>query len=148
MSGAVVSIHVAARVEDPTSPVAGVKAVPGRGLEGDRTFDRSRGDPGRELTLIEIEALEALKRETGIELAPGLSRRNVVTRGVRLNDLVGREFTVGAVKCRGIRLCQPCGHMEGLAGLHGVKDGLRDRGGLRAQILTEGVIRVGDEVTA
>ena len=69
----------------------------------------------------------------------------MVTRGVALNHLVGRDFMIGDVKVRGIRLCEPCGHLEGLTGLPVIK-ALRHRGGLRAQILTAGVIRVGDAV--
>ena len=80
-----------------------------------------------------------------MEVAPGETRRNVVTRNVALNHLVGREFQLGNVKVRGIRLCEPCEHLEGIVGRPVIK-GLRHRGGLRAQILTEGLIRVGDPV--
>ena len=93
-----------------------------------------------------MEALDALQREYGIELAPGEARRNLVTRGVPLNHLVGREFTIGDVKIRGIRLCEPCSHLQALTKRPVIK-GLRHRGGLRAQILSEGVIKVGDRVS-
>lgn len=148
--GAVVSIHIAATAAGPTVPVKAARAVAGKGLEGDRyfhqagTYSRKPG-PDREVTLIEIEAIEALKRDQGIELNPGASRRNIVTRGVPLNHLVGREFRVGEVTLQGIRLCEPCSHLERLS-QKGVLRGLIHRGGLRAQILTEGVIRVGDPV--
>jgi len=101
--------------------------------------------PDRELTLIEAEAIEAVKHEYDFELAPGDARRNVVTRGVALNHLVGREFQIGDVKIRGIRLCEPCKHLQRLTG-RDVILGLTHRGGLRAQILTEGTIHVGDPV--
>ena len=126
-----------------------VQAIPGAGLEGDRyalqqgTF--SKPLPEFELTLIEAEAIEALKRDYGAELAAGEARRNLVTRGVPLNHLVGHDFQIGEVRLRGIRLCEPCGHLEGVTGQPVIK-GLRHRGGLRAQILSQGAIRVGDAV--
>jgi MOSC domain-containing protein YiiM len=131
-------------------PVTEAEAVPGRGIAGDRyyhaegTFSKKPG-PDREVTLIEIEALEALQRETNLTLEPAQTRRNLVTRGVPLNHLVGREFTVGAVLLRGLRLCEPCGHLEKLT-LKGVNDGLCHRGGLRAQVIRGGVLRPGDAI--
>lgn len=97
------------------------------------------------MALIEIEAIHALRRDAGIEIEPGESRRNIVTRGVPLNHLVGREFRVGKAVLRGVKLREPCEHVEGLT-KRGVMHGLVHRGGLRAQVLTEGVIRVGDPV--
>jgi MOSC domain-containing protein YiiM len=149
--GLVESIHVAADPEQPTRPVESVQAVAGKGLEGDRyfagegTYSQVR-KPGRNLTLIEAEAIEGLAREHGIEIGPGESRRNVVTRGIGLNDLVGRRFTVGEVECVGTRLCDPCTHLEGLT-KPGVLNGLVNRGGLRADIVTGGRIAVGDAVS-
>jgi MOSC domain-containing protein YiiM len=129
--------------------VSEARAVPGRGLEGDRYFNQAgtfwKPQPDYELTLIEIEALEGLQREFGVELEAGDGRRNVVTRGVSLNDLVGQEFQVGEVRLRGIRLCEPCSHLAKLSH-RAVLRGLVHRGGLRAQILTEGKIHVGDAV--
>jgi MOSC domain-containing protein YiiM len=150
-TGTVESIHIAPAAESPMQAVAHAQAIPGVGLEGDRyalkqgTFFKP--EPDFELTLIEAEALEAMNRDYQIELAPGEARRNVVTRGVPLNHLVGQEFHIGEVKIRGIRLCEPCAHLERLTALPLIK-ALRHRGGLRAQILTEGVIRVGDAVGA
>lgn len=124
-----------------------VRAIPGKGLEGDRYFE-ARGTysdspgPGREVTLIESEAIEAMARDNGITIPDGASRRNVVTRGAPLNHLVGMEFDVGPVRLLGIRLCEPCSHLESLT-RKGLIAGLVHRGGLRAQILTEGDIRVG-----
>jgi MOSC domain-containing protein YiiM len=148
-TGIVESIHLASAAKAPTRAVDQVQAIPGVGLESDRyalqqgTF--SKPEPDFELTLIEAEAIEALKREYGVELAPGEARRNLVTRGVPLNHLVGREFQIGEVKIRGIRLCEPCSHLQTLVGRPVIK-GLRHRGGLRAQILSQGVIHVGDTV--
>ncbi len=149
-AGEVVSINVADSAEATMRSVDRVHAVPGKGLEGDRYF-RARGTysdrpgPAREITLIELEAIEAMARDNEIRIAPGDARRNVVTRGVPLNHLVGREFQVGAVRLRGVRLCEPCSHLEGLT-RKGVLAGLIHRGGLRAQILAEGDIRVGDPI--
>ena len=154
-NGVVVSLHIAPVASEPPVSVNEVRAVPGRGLEGDRYFKRTGtysdkpgpggAAPAREVTLIEIEAIEALDREAGIKLDPGDSRRNIVTRGVPLNHLVGREFHVGEVRLRGIRLCEPCAHLEQLT--HpGVLRGLVHRAGLRAQILTAGAIRIGDPI--
>ena len=98
------------------------------------------------MTLIESEAIEALKRDYGVEIAAALARRNLVTRGVALNHLIERQFTVGAVTLRGTRLCDPCAHLEKLS-RKGALRGLIHRGGLRAEIITGGVIRIGDTIT-
>jgi MOSC domain-containing protein YiiM len=149
MNGIVESIHIAAAAREATHAVDQVQATPGVGLEGDRYALRQgtfyKPEPDFELTLIEAEAVDALKRDYQVELAPGEARRNVVTRGVALNHLVGREFRIGDVKMRGIRLCEPCRHLQALTGRSVIK-GLVHRGGLRAQILSPGVIRVGDAV--
>ena len=135
---------------EPLVAVEEVSAVAGKGLEGDRYFRASgtysdRPGPGREITLIESEAIEAMARDNELAIAPGEARRNVVTRGAPLNHLVGREFLEGGVRVRGIRLCEPCSHLEGLT-RRGVLAGLIHRGGLRAQILVGGEIRVGDPI--
>jgi MOSC domain-containing protein YiiM len=119
---------------------------------GDRHFGRSANDPDaprpdREITLVEVETIEALARESGARLKPGDVRRNIVTRDVALNHLVDRRFTVGEVALLGLRLCEPCTHLAELT-REDVLRGLVHRGGLRAQILTEGVIHVGDDVRA
>jgi len=148
--GTVESIHITAAARGPMQAVEQVQAIPGAGLEGDRyalkqgTFFKPL--PDFELTLIEAEAIDALKRDYATEMAAGDARRNVVTRGVPLNHLVGREFQIGEVKIRGIRLCEPCSHLESITGQPVIK-GLRHRGGLRAQILCPGVIHVGDVVS-
>jgi len=148
--GTVESIHIASTAEEPTQALDQVQAIPGVGLAGDRYANRQgtffKPLPDFELTLIEAEAIEALKRDYGVDLAPGEDRRNIVTCGVPLNHLVGREFRIGEVKIRGIRLCEPCDHLQRLAGRPVIK-GLRHRGCLRAQILSPGVIRVGDAVS-
>ena len=148
--GTVESIYIASAARGPLKAREQVVALPGVGLEGDRyalkqgTFYKP--EPDFELTLIEAEAIEALRRDYGVDLGPGESRRNIVTRGVGLNHLVGKEFRAGTVLVRGIRLCEPCEHLQKVTGKD-VLEGLRHRGGLRAQILTEGIIHVGDAIT-
>jgi len=147
--GTVVSINIAPTAGAPMQSVGEARAVPGLGLEGDRYFKHqgtfTKPEPDRELTLIEVEAVEAMKTELDVDYGLGDSRRNVVTRGVPLNHLVGREFWIGEVRARGLRLCEPCGHLARLSH-EKVLPGLVHRGGLRAQILTEGMIRVGQAV--
>ena len=149
-NGSVHSIHIAPVASEATVPVEEVRAVAGQGLEGDRYFDgkgswsRTPGT-GRQVTLIELEAIEALERDYKMKIEPGQARRNIVTRGVALNHLVGREFSVGEVVLLGLRLCEPCNHLAGLTD-EKVRQGLVHRGGLRADIVSGGVIRVGDAV--
>ena len=148
--GRVESIHIAWAAKSPMLEVREIRAVPGVGLEGDRYAKRQgtffKPEPDFELTLIEAEAVEAAQREFGLNLAPGKSRRNLVTRGVPLNDLVGKDFQIGNVKARGIRLCEPCSHLQALTGQPVIK-ALLHRGGLRAQILSEGTIQIGEVVS-
>jgi len=149
--GTLISINIASAAEAPMRSVDEVRAVPGKGLEGDRYFVRQgtfyKPQPDRELTLIEAEAIEALRSEFQVEFDLSASRRNLVTRGVPLNHLVGKEFWIGEVKARGLRLCEPCAHLQRLSHPK-VLPGLVHRGGLRAQILSEGTIRVGEPVKA
>ena len=148
--GRIISIHVAKTGSAPMKSITNALAVAGRGLQGDRyhegigTYSNHPGS-GREVTLIESEALESLKRDYGVDIQPGQARRNIVTRAVALNHLVGREFTVGEVRLRGMRLCDPCTHLESLTA-RGVLRGLIHRGGLRADVVSGGMIRVGDSV--
>ena len=148
--GKVVSINITPEAAQPITSVDEVRAVPGKGLEGDRYFSKDgsfSNNPGggREVTLIEIEAIEALERDYKYKLNPGDARRNIVTRDVPLNHLVDREFTIGEVRLRGVRVNEPCNHLAGLTD-DKVKRGLVHRGGLRADILTEGTIKAGDTV--
>ena len=138
MPGSVEAIHVAAVESALPEPVDAVE-VTADGVVGDRYSQ------ARDLTLIEAEALEGLQEDTGIELSAAESRRQVLTRGIRLNDLVAQHFMVGDVECVGQELCEPCNHLQGLT-QQGVLRGLVHRGGLRADIVSGGRIAVGDEV--
>ncbi len=148
--GSVIAIHVAPTSGKPMQSVAEVHAVPGKGLEGDRYFNRTgtfwKDEPDYQLTLIEVEAFEAMQRESGLDLNPSEGRRNIVTRGVPLNHLVGQEFRIGDIRLRGMRLCEPCNHLAKISQKPGILGGLIHRGGLRAQILSDGNIKVGDVV--
>jgi MOSC domain-containing protein YiiM len=102
-----------------------------------------------ELTLVEAEVIEDLARVHDVRFAPGETRRNLTTRNVRLNDLVGRRFRIGPdVECEGTRLCGPCDHLEAVTGRPGLCRLMAGRGGLRARILSAGIVRVGDVVVA
>lgn len=150
-TGTVEMIALAAEAEAPMEVVPSVEAVEGCGLKGDR-YEHGEGtfsDPngrGYDLTLVEAEALEELAK-SGVDLAPAEARRNIVVRGVALDDLIGRRFRVGEVECYGQRRCEPCAHLERLT-RPGVLRGLVHRGGLRADVLTSGEIHTGDPVEA
>lgn len=125
---------------DELGPVDSVSAVAGCGLEGDRHFRAGGQRPGGALTLIEAEVLE------DVALTGAQSRRQVVVRGVRLNELVGRRFKVGDVECLGVELCEPCSHLESLTRPGIIKE-LTHRAGLNADILESGTIKRGDPVS-
>ena len=148
--GSVIAIYVASTAEGLPHAVERVRALPGRGLDGDRyaagigTFSTHKGQ--RDVSLIESEAIEAFERESGASVSAAESRRNVLTRGVRLNDLVGKEFQVGNVRMLGLRLCEPCTHLVRLTKQPATLRGLVHRGGLYAAILNEGDLAVGDSI--
>jgi len=150
--GSVEAIYVAPAPGAPMRAVAEVRALAGAGLAGDRyaagagTFSGEAG-PDRQVTLIEREALEAARRDYRLEIPPEGTRRNLLTRGVSLNHLVGREFQVGEVRLRGIELCEPCGTLEKNT-CPGARRALIHRGGLRAEILAGGTLRRGDPIRA
>jgi len=151
MTSRVLAIHVAPEGGAPVVAAPEVRAEAGRGLEGDRYFARmgtfsQKNRPARHVTLIESEALEGMTRDYGLTLGPGASRRNITTAGVALNHLVGRTFRVGEAVLRGIQLCEPCGHMERLSGVEGARAALVHRGGLNAEVVSSGTIRVGDAI--
>ena len=121
------------------APVGSVAAVAGKGLVGDRHFSDNPG-PGNALTLIEAEVLE------DVGLTGAQSRRQVVVRGVRLGDLIGKRFRVGDVECLGVEICEPCRHLQELT-RPGIIEDMIHRGGINADILSGGTISVGDEVS-
>ena len=152
VSGRVEAIHIATTSGAPMIALERVRATARVGLEGDRYAAKTgtwSPDPAtdRDITLIEAEVIEDLAATDGIVLAPGETRRNVTTRGIRLNDLVGRRFMVGGIECEGVRLCEPCQTLTDRVAKPILRP-LVHRAGLRALILTDGEIAVGDEVVA
>lgn len=151
-AGQIVFIQISSKATENLVSVSDIRAVAGQGLEGDRYFKKAgsfsnKPGGGRQITLIELESVEAMKRDLKIELQPIQTRRNIVTRGVPLNHLVGEQFRLGReVVVQGVRLCEPCELLESLT-QKGVKDALVHRGGLRADIINSGQLRVGDSVT-
>ena len=146
MTGRVEGIYISADHGDLPEPVESVRALAGRGLEGNRYFFDD-APAGTALTLIAAEAVEAMEREHGVTLEPRESRRNVVTRGIDVNALVGKRFRIGDVECQGVELCEPCASLQAMT-KPGVIKGLAHRGGLNADILSDGAINVGDKVVA
>ena len=150
-AGTIELIAISAEAEGLMTTVRSAKALAYRGLRGDRyecgagSFSNPSGR-GYDLTLVEAEALEELAAG-GVKVAPFEARRNLVVRGVSLDDLIGKRFHVGEVECFGQRRCEPCAHLERLT-RPGVLRGLVHRGGLRADVLSDGEIRVGDRAEA
>ena len=144
--GRVVGIFLTPDHGELPESVERAQALAGKGLEGNRYFYADGGAPdGRALTLIAAEALDAFERETNIVLSAAETRRNVLTRGVDVNALVGKRFRIGDVECLGVELCEPCSHLQSLT-QPGVLKGLVHRAGLNADILSDGDIAVGDAV--
>src|SRR3954451_2989886 len=138
MAGVVEGIFFGAVDEGPLEGVSQVHVKTGAGIEGDRHGDK-------DITLFEAEAIEGLKADTGIDLKPSEIRRNVMTRGVALNDLLGHRIRVGEVEAVVTELCHPCNHLQKLT-QPGVLKGLANRGGLNADVVAGGAIRVGDQL--
>lgn len=149
--GTVESLHIVAEKSLPMATVEMIRAVSGEGLEGDRYatgkgFYSTKPEQGRQVTLFEQETLEALRRDHGIVLEPHQTRRNVITRAVALNHLVGRRFLVGGVLLEGTRLSTPCQYLEDLLGIKSLFKALMHRSGLNCRILTGGDIHRGDRI--
>jgi MOSC domain-containing protein YiiM len=149
-TGRVEAIHIAPTRGARVVAVARARAEAGVGLEGDRHARRPGDESGhhkddQDLTLVEAEVIEDLAATDGIVLAPGETRRNLTTRGIRLNDLVGRRFRIGDVECEGIELSEPCQHLNEMIGKPILRP-LAHRAGIRAKIWTSGEIAVGAEV--
>jgi len=144
--GELLGIFVADHKGADPRAVSEIDAAAGQGLLGDRyCIADGTNKPDREVTLIEAEALEALARDYRFKLPPARARRNLLTRGVPLNHLVDKTFRIGSVVLRGIRLCEPCSHLEKL-NFPGLIKGLAHRGGLRAQIISGGILQLGSAV--
>jgi MOSC domain-containing protein YiiM len=150
--GTVKSIFLSSEANGAMIAKSSARLVPGRGIEGDRYFfgvgtfsKKLAGNPAREVTLMEVENVEAFNAQFGHCFQEQDFRRNIITQGIALNPLEGKEFLIGSVKLKGIRLCEPCAHLQQVL-TEDVLPGLLSKGGLRAQILEGGDIRVGDVV--
>jgi len=147
--GEVVSLFIAPQSAGPMVSLPQVRALADRGLEGDRFFRESwsaANRPDKAATLIEEETLRLAAAELGVELLAEKTRRNILTRGAPLIELLNKEFTIGEVRLRGIRLFEPCSHVERVADIPGLFRALTHRSGLKAAILSDGTIRVGDPI--
>jgi len=148
-NGRVVSLYIALEPAGPMISVPQVRAFADRGLEGDRFFRESWAAakrPDKAVSLIEQEVLEMAAAEHQIRIAGDKTRRNIITRGVPLIDLLGRDFVIGNVVMRGIRLFEPCAHLEKVANISGIFRALENRSGLKAAILSDGVVNTGDPI--
>ena len=147
--GNVKEIYITPASAQAMVAVSKVRAFADRGLEGDRFYRESwsavkRSD--KAVSLIEDEVLALAGREIAVEAIGILTRRNIVTRGVPLIDLLGREFTIGNVRLRGIRLFEPCGHLVAVTKIPAIFKALEHRSGLKAAVLSDGEIQIGDSV--
>ncbi len=151
-TGSVVALFIVDRRSAPMKQVQQLNALAGRGIEGDRYFMGTgtyskKPEPGRQVTLIKSEILESLRDEFDITVKPEESRRNVLTQGVEINELIGTEFFVGPVRLRAHRITQPCLHLEKLLDQPGLYQRLWDNGGISCEILSDGIIKPGDIIT-
>ena len=149
--GKVEGIYICPKRGEPTVLIEQAHVVPGMGIEGDRYFIRHRmtnpaSKLGQEITLIEMEAIEAICHEDRVIITPGQTRRNIITRGISLNDLVDQTFRIGTIQLRGIRLCEPCNYLASRTDPR-ILHSLVHRGGLRAEIITEGIIHINDIIS-
>jgi len=148
MAGRVEAIFVSPQKGELPQPVERVRAGAGQGLEGNRYYWPNGDAPsGRAVTLIAAEAVEAVNAEGDVMVEPAATRRNVLTRGIDVNELVGKHFRIGDVECLGIELCEPCKTLESMT-QPGVIKAFVHRCGLNADILSEGEISIGDTVVA
>ena len=151
-TGIVVALFTVDRRAAPMKKVEQLYALAGRGIEGDRyflgtgTYSKSP-EPGRQVTLIKSEVLESLKNKLEINVKPEESRRNILTQGIEINDLIGTEFYVGTVRLRAHRITQPCLYLEKLLDQPGLYKELWDNGGISCEILSDGVIKERDIIT-
>ena len=152
MSATIRSLHIAPQAGEPMASVASAQLEAGRGVVGDRYYqeqgtfsEKLKGRPDKEVTLIEAEQIDAFNRLNAIALDAGQFRRNVVTEGIALNDLVGKRFMLGDCELEGIRLCEPCTHLAKMLGPH-ILEQLAHKAGLRARIVSSGTVAPGAAV--
>lgn len=152
MKGLIVAIYVAPASHVEQSSVESVQLKAGKGIVGDRFYANRLKHTERNLTLIEAENIEGFNREYNQTIGLGTTRRNLITRGIRLNELVGKRFQVGQVLCKGIELCEPCAILARQISHSGLSPSkiiraFENKGGLRAEILSNGIVRLGDKIS-
>jgi len=148
--GLVVALYIAPAADEPMQTIDKAHLVPGRGIEGDRYYHRTGthsddDDTCYDVTLIESEVIEAVKQHHELDIDASTPRRNIVTRGFSVNHLVNHVFRIGDVTLRGVALRGPCPHLMEMTS-HKLGVALMHRGGLGAEILSDGVIHVGDRI--
>ena len=152
-TGSVVALFIVDRREAPMKQSEQINAIAGKGIEGDRylletgTYSK-KPEPGRQVTLIQSEGLDSLKTKFDITVKPEESRRNVLTKGIEINELISTEFFVGPVRLKAHRLTRPCLYLENLLSQPGLYNELWENGGISCEILSGGVIKEGDVITA
>ncbi len=151
LKGSVVNIYIAPSTKQPMESRQEIKVVAGKGLEGDRYLEGTGYYSGNKewdssITLIQIEAFETFERDYGIALSPEVLRRNIVTKDISLNALVGQKFKIGQVILEGIKFWPPCSYIAKMIGKQEVLEGFAHSGGLGAEIVTSGIIRIGDPI--
>ena len=149
--GKVVAVHVVPQQGGPEVTLDRATLVPGRGIEGDHHHARPSGDPASEVTLIEAEAIAAMNADTGLSIEASETRRNIVTRGIDLNSLVGKRFSMGNVLLEGIEPCDPCSSLgrrfaTPSASAASIVRALANRGGLRACVVEGGTLTPGTDI--
>jgi MOSC domain-containing protein YiiM len=148
--GTIEHIHIAHEASSPMMALSEAEVIAGQGIKGDRYASKvghysADARPGRHITLIEAEVIEEIAQVRGIPFAPHESRRNITTRGIRLNPLVGKTLHLGPVVLHVVRLCEPCVYLQELLG-RPVLEPLVNRGGIRCDVVSGGIIRVGDPI--
>lgn len=149
--GTVLTLHTTKKMAEVMNEALILKCIAGKGIDGDRymlgtgTYSK-KPEPGRQITIIESEELEALIK-IGLHCTSNQSRRNIISRGISLNNLVGKKIMVGEVKLMVHRLCQPCTYLEKKLKQPGLKDALWDKGGVKCEILTDGNIKPNDKIS-
>ena len=152
MPGTLSEILISDRANGQMSSKPLAEFITGKGIVGDRYFEnigtfseKLKGLPDCEVTLIEIEEILSFNKKTNLNYSPSDFRRNLVTSGIRLNNLVDKTFNVGTLQLKGIRLCEPCAHLSSLLGKE-VLNQMVHKAGLRAQIIQGGVVKIGEQV--
>ena len=130
----------------PIDEVSSINVLANKGVVGDRHF-KEFNDPYNQLTLIESENIDYYNIKYGLNIPYVDFRRNIITKGIKLNDLVGKKILVGKVQLEGIDLCRPCRHLSEVLGHENIIKEFLRKGGIRCQILTTSSIKISDKIS-